>query len=187
MRTFRLVVVLTVIGALAVSSGSAFAASSLILKAGGKAAPVGTPATGVLEFGPCGTLKSSGTLTVNEQPTDIAQLPTVESEGGGGCGEGGPSATGRVTSIKATSAGHLTASGKITYSTTLPRKCVYMLTKMTGRFSIPGFTQARVAGVGVRAAGSEPGCAEKLRVGADEEVEARLYDRSTGSLFEAEL
>jgi hypothetical protein len=158
--------------------------SPLILKADGAVAPAGTPATGVLQFGPCGTLRSSGTLVTNERRTDKAALPNVEEEGGGGCGEGGPNVTGQIDRIKVASAGRLTVVGEVSYATILPEECVYRLTKLKGHFAIPGSTQALVSGVGFRAAGSSEGCAEKLRV---RDAEAALYDSFSGEAFEAEL
>jgi len=137
-----------------------------------------------LQFGPCGTLKSSGTLAANSEPRDWANLPTVEEEGGGGCGEGGPNATGHISRIIVTSAGRLTVVGKITYATTLPKHCVYTLKRLSGHFPIPGSTHAVVSGVGSVATGSAEGCAEKMRV---EGAEATLYDRASGKAFEAEL
>jgi hypothetical protein len=186
MRRVQAGAALAIICALGVvSPGGALATTApLILRAAGAVAPVGTPATGVLQFGPCGTLKSSGTLTINERPTDRAVLPTVEEQGGGGCGEGGPNAFGHISRILLTSAGHMTVVGELTYTTSLPNFCVYKLTRLTGRFKIPGSTQALVSGIGLRGEGSDPGCTEKMRVGGGQ---ATLYDRSTGEPFEAEL
>jgi hypothetical protein len=172
------------VGALGPGGALASTAPPLILRAAGALAPVGTPAAGVLQFGPCGTLKSSGTLTINERPTDRAALPTVEQQGGGGCGEGGPNASGQISRIVLTSAGHLTVVGELTYTTSLPNRCVYKLTRMTGRFKIPGSTQAAVSGMGLRGAGSDPGCTEKVRVGGGQ---ATLDERSSGEPFEAEI
>jgi hypothetical protein len=183
-RLRRFVVVVAVFGLSALATCDALAtAPPLVLRVGGTVAPVGTPAAGVLSFGPCGTLQSSGALITNDRATDTAELPTVESEGGGGCGEGGPNASGRISRMRMSFTGHLTVIGAITYTTELPRKCIYRLTRLKGSFAIPGPTKTVVAGVGTREAGSDEGCAKTQRV---EHAEATLDARATGEAFEAE-
>jgi hypothetical protein len=192
-RIVRSIFVLVCVFAFASPSLANGTTLPLTLTAAGTAAPVGTPATGVLRFGPCGEMKSGGVLTTNEQPVDVAELPTTEEEGGGGCAEGGPTIEGHITRVKVRSTprpsiARLIVVGRIIYTTHLFGHCIYKLTMLSGRFAIPGVNQARVAGVGRLQAGSEPGCAEKLKVGntSQGETEARLVDGSTGELFEGQ-
>jgi len=192
-RVLKSIVVLVGVCAFAPASLASGTTLPLTLTAAGTAAPLGTPASGVLRFGPCGEMKSSGTLTINEQPVDLAELPTVEEEGGGGCGEGGPTIEGHIARIKVRSTtrpsiARLIVVGRIIYTTHLSGHCIYKLTMLSGPFAVPGVTHSRVAGVGRLQAGSEPSCAEKLKVGSTShgETEAGLYDRSTGELFEGQ-
>lgn len=183
------VTVTTSTGTSAINDGDQFAyvkatSSKLILTAAGGYAPDGTPASGVLRFGACGTLQSSGTLTVNDRHTDQAALASVEKEGGGGCGEGGANAAGQISRMTLSAAGVMTVIGEVTYTTELPEHCVYELRKLNGTLAIPGPTESTVSGVGARTAGSAAGCARTLHV---ENGEAALENRSTGETFQAEL
>lgn len=186
MRVFQGIAILIGVSALvALGATDAVAAKSpLTLKAGGVVAAVGTPVAGVLRFGPCGTLESSGTLTANNLRKDVAELPTVEKEGNGGCGEGAPYASGQIRGIEVSAAGVLTVVGDVIYTVELPEHCVYKLKKLKGAFTIPGLTQAVVSGVGARSVGSAKGCEKKLQV---EDAEAELEAQSTGEPLEAEL
>ncbi len=76
-RTVAILVRMCALTALGAADASA-TISKLIVKASGEVAPEGTPATGVLRFGACGTLNSSGTLIVNDRHNDTAELPTAE-------------------------------------------------------------------------------------------------------------
>lgn len=169
-----------VVGALL--SGGAAASAALVLKSGGVTAPVGTATLATLRFGPCGEFQSQGTLTVNSSSVDVARFSSTRG-GGGGCGEGGPVFGGSVVSERLSEAGRFGVSARLTMVTTV-NECDYTLRSLAGRFTIPGSTQATVAGKAVRTATSKPSCPESVRVVG---VEAKLYDALTDQLFEAQL
>jgi hypothetical protein len=173
-------VTLLTIGALL--AGGASASAVLVLQSRGQVAPVGTPALGTLRFGPCGEFQSRGALATNSSSVDVAKFDST-SGGEGGCGEGGPVFSGSVTSDRLTEAGRFTVFAKLTMVTTL-NGCEYALRTLSGRFTIPGPTQATVAGKALRTPTSKSTCPERVSVSG---VEAKLYDSATNELFEAEL
>jgi hypothetical protein len=151
----------------------------LLLTINGSGVPNGTSATGYLLIGSC-VLFSRGTITVNDKATDTANLPTVESAGGGGCGRGGPEASGHISSIKLTYLGVVTVSGEVTYTTSTPKKCIYKLTKLIGKFGVPGETSwVTASGTGALQTGSQAGCASKLKISGETE----LADPDRGEIF----
>jgi hypothetical protein len=173
--------------ALALASLAAFAtgaqATQLTLKSGGQAVPAGTAAVGTLRFGPCGQLTSTGTLMNNGAMADQATFSTFETSIGG-CGEGGPIITGQLESITVSGNGMFTATGTISYKTTLMKTCEYSLTRLKGKFTIPGPTTANLAGTAKRVkAGSQHGCKGAVHLTMEE---ASLNDQETGKPFEAE-
>jgi hypothetical protein len=186
MRTVRtLTVGLGLVVALAAlaAGGAQAKMSRLVLKSGGITVAAGSPAGGSLAFGPCGSLVSTGTLAGNSLMVDKAQFTSFESNAGG-CGEGGPSASGKLTNIDVTANGVFTAFGEVTYRTELPHVCEYAIKKLVGRFKLPGATEARLAGTGKRVrAGSEKGCGIAVHVS---EVSGELDDALTGTAYEAE-
>jgi hypothetical protein len=172
-----------VLPALTVVTASA-QASKLTLKSKGNIVAPGTGASGSLRFGPCGSFKSTGTLTNNQAMVDTAVFTAFENNPGG-CGEGGPSATGQLERIQVSANGMITLSGKITYTTLLPKKCEYTLTKLKGKLTLPGATAGGVSGTAKRVtAGSEHGCKGALHLTGEE---AALDDLETGTPFEAEV
>lgn len=182
-RTFTgAVVVMVALGGLA-AGGAEAKMSRLLLKSGGMAVAAGSPTEGSLRFGPCGSFASSGTLTGNDLMVDKAEFTSFEGSPGG-CGEGGPSVSGKLTSIAVTANGVFDAYGELSYKTELPKKCEYALRKLSGKFKLPGQTKAEVSGVGKRVkAGSEQGCKGTLHVsGAD----AELDDALSSEPYEAE-
>ena len=161
--------------ALVVSSAQA---SSLTLKSGGTAVAPGTGAQGTLRFGPCGSFTSTGTLTNNGAMVDKALFTTFENSPGG-CGEGGPSAIGELKGISVSASGLMTLTGAITYRTQIPKTCEYSLTRLMGRFALPGSTSAKVSGTAKRIrSGSEHGCKGALHLTGEE---ASLNDLETDS------
>lgn len=159
-------------------------ASKLVLKSGGNVVAPGSGAFGTLRFGPCGSFKSTGTLSNNEKMSDKAVFTTFENSPGG-CGEGGPAATGQLEQVAVTSNGMITLTGKITYTTELPKKCAYSLTKLKGRFAVPGTTSAQVSGTAKRVmSGSEHGCKGAIHLTGEE---ATLDDLESGTPFEAAM
>ncbi len=186
MRTVRtLTVGLAVVVALAAlgAGGAQAKMSRLVLKSGGKTVAAGSPAAGSLEFGPCGSLVSTGTLTANSLMVDKADFTSFESNGGG-CGEGGPSASGELTSIDVTANGVFTAFGEVTYLTELPHFCEYVIKKLVGKFKLPGPTEATLSGTGKRVSkGSEKGCGMVVHVS---DVSGELSDALTATAYEAE-
>lgn len=159
-------------------------ASNLVLKSGGSVVAPGSGAAGVLRFGPCGSFKSTGTLTNNHAMVDKAMFTAFENSPGG-CGEGGPSAMGQLERVQVSSSGLITLSGEITYRTLLPKKCEYSLTKLKGKFPLPGTTSGEVSGTAKRVtSGSEHGCKGALHLSGEE---AALDDLETGTPFEAEV
>ena len=163
-------------------ASSAPASAVLVLKAGGQVAPVGTPALGVLRFGPCGTFESNGQLTVNGSRVDVAKF-TSTTEAIGGCGEGGPIISGSVKASKLRESGRFTVGANLTYTTTVPEECSYALKMLHGNFAIPGVTQATVSGKAKRTGTSKASCPETTHVTG---VEASLYDLNTNELLEAQ-
>lgn len=169
-------------GALATGSAQA-KMSRLVLNSGDVTVAPGTPTEGELKFGPCGTLESAGTLEGNDMMIDTAQFTSFTGNGGG-CGEGGPSASGDVTSMEVSANGVFTALGEVTYLTSLPKRCDYLIKKLTGKFTIPGQTKTDLSGTGKRVKGaSEKGCKGTVHVS---EVEATLKDASTDTIYEAQ-
>jgi hypothetical protein len=167
--------------ALSVVASSA-QASKLVLKSTGSAVAAGSGASGLLRFGPCGSFESTGTLMNNEAMVDTAVFTTFENSPGG-CGEGGPTATGQLEGIQLNASGMITLMGTITYKTLLPKKCEYSLTRLKGKFALPGPTSAQVSGTAKRLkAGSEHGCKGALHLTGEQ---AALDDES-GTPFEAE-
>ncbi len=167
--------------ALVVSSAQA---SSLTLKSGGSAVAPGAGAQGTLRFGPCGSFTSTGTLTNNGAMVDRALFTTFENNPGG-CGEGGPTAAGELKAISVSGSGLMTLTGAITYRTQLPKKCEYSLTRLTGKFALPGATSAKVSGTAKRVkSGSEHGCKGAIHLTGEE---GSLNDLETGLPFEAEV
>jgi len=186
MRTLRtLTVGLVVVVALAAlaAGGAQASMSRLVLKSGGMTVAAGSAAGGSLKFGPCGTLVSTGTLAGNSLMVDKAPFTSFEGNAGG-CGEGGPSASGKLTNIDVTANGVFTAFGEVIYRTELPHPCEYVIKKLVGRFKLPGATEASLSGSGKRVkAGSAKGCAMVVHVS---EVSGKLYDALTGTAYEAE-
>jgi hypothetical protein len=159
-------------------------ASKLVLRSAGKIVVPGSGASGSLRFGPCGSFKSTGTLTNNGAMVDVATFTSFENSPGG-CGEGGPSVTGQLERIQVSGNGLMTLTGKITYSTIVPHKCEYSITKLKGRFSLPGpTTSSEVSGTGKRVTGSEKACKGTVHVTNEE---AALDDLEAATPFEAEL
>ncbi len=158
-------------------------ASGLVLSSGGKVVTPGTGAFGTLRFGPCGSFKSTGTLSENGRMADKTVFTAFENSPGG-CGEGGPTATGRLEGLAVTSKGMMTLTGKIIYTTELPNKCEYSLTKLRGTFAVPGPTSALVSGTAKRLMpGSEHGCKGAIHLTGEQ---ATLDDLESGTPFEAE-
>ncbi len=171
---------LTLLAFTAISAGAQ--ASKLVLMSGGSAVAPGTGTFGTLRFGPCGSFKSTGALTDNEKMADKAVFTTFENSPGG-CGEGGPAATGQLEQVAVTSNGMITLRGEITYTTELPKKCEYSLTKLRGSFAVPGTTSAQVSGTAKRLmSGSEHGCKGAIHLTGEE---ATLGDLESGTPFEA--
>ncbi len=158
-------------------------ASQLVLRSGGNVVTTGTGTFGTLRFGPCGSFKSTGTLAQNGRMADKAVFTTFENSPGG-CGEGGPAATGQLEGVAVTSKGMMTLTGKIIYTTEIPQKCEYSLTKLRGTFAVPGTTSAQVSGTAKRLmSGSEHGCKGAIHLTGEE---ATLDDLESGTPFEAE-
>lgn len=165
------------------AAGAQARMSKLVLKSSGSAVAAGSPAGGSLQFGPCGSFVSTGTLKDNERMLDSAEFTSFEGNPGG-CGEGGPSVSGKLTSIEVSASGQFTALGHLSYDTELPARCEYALTKLTGKFALPGPTTALLSGVGKRVkAHSAKGCKGTLHVS---HAEAELYDAQTSAPYEAE-
>jgi hypothetical protein len=162
---------------------SAAQASELVLKSAGHVVAPGSAAGGRLRFGPCGTFTSTGTLASNEARVDRATF-TVFEETIGGCGEGGPTISGLLESMQVTANGALSVKGMLRYKTSLPKTCEYVVTRLTGRISVPGMTMAALSGQGRRVRmGGGRGC-RPLKVSG---AEATLFDLETGEPFEAEI
>ncbi len=179
------VTVTTSAGTSAIDDGDQFTylkatSSALILTAGGRYAPDGTPASGVLSFGPCGSFEASGTLASNDKRMDRAEFTATE-RGGGGCGEGGPIITGSLSAIELAATGQLTVNGNLSYDVTLD-DCLYTVKKLTGAFAIPGVTEASVSGAGRLAKHNGHSCPSQIAIHAT----ASLSDLETKGLFEAE-
>lgn len=179
------VTVTTSAGASAIGDGDRFTylkdtSTALILTAGGRYVPDGTPASGVLSFGPCGGFDASGTLASNDKRMDRADFTATEG-GGGGCGEGGPIITGSLSAIELASAGQLTVNGDLSYDVTLDN-CPYTVKKLAGAFAVPGVTEASVSGVGRLAKHNGHSCPSEVGIHAT----ASLSDLETKGLFEAE-
>ena len=171
---------LLVLGASAVNA----AASKLLLTSAGKVVAPGSGDVGTLRFGPCGSFKSTGTLANNGAMADKSAFTAFESNAGG-CGEGGPSVGGQLEGIVVTSNGLMTLTGKFTYITELPKKCEYSLTKLMGKFPVPGTTSAQVSGTAKRVmTGSEHGCKGAIHLTGEE---ASLEDLESGTPFEASV
>jgi hypothetical protein len=159
-------------------------AAGLVLKSGGSAVAAGTGTKGKLRFGPCGSFTSTGTLIDNNAMVDRAVFTTFENNPGG-CGEGGPAATGQLESIQLSASGTITLTVAITYVTELPKKCEYTLARLTGKFALPGSTTATVSGTAKRVkSASEHGCKGSTHLTGEE---AALDDLATGLPFEAEV
>ena len=175
-------VVVLALGALA-AGGAEAKMTRLVLKSGGSAVAAGSGAAGLLKFGPCGSFASTGTLSDNEMMVDKAEFTHFEG-GPGGCGEGGPTITGKLTGMDVSANGVLTAIGELNYKTSLPKACDYTLLKLSGKFTLPGRTKAGVSGVGKRVKdASEKGCKGTLHVSG---AEAELYEPAKPETFEAE-
>jgi len=169
-------------------AGSAPASASLVLKARGQVAPVGTPVIGVVAREPCDRFESSGTLTANSSSIDRARF-TSTAHSGAECGEGGPVITGPVIGDKLTETGRLVVLTNWTYTTfvapgAVNTECTYTVRMLHGKFTIPGPTQATVSGKGKRTGASPTNCPERLAV---DYFHAKLYDAETHEVFEAEL
>jgi hypothetical protein len=162
---------------------SASASGALVLKSAGQVAPVGTTVLGQLNLGPCGTIRSSGTLTANSSRVDVAKFSSSE-DFGGGCGEGGPEFSGTVRADRLTETGRYVVVGSMTYTTTVPERCDYSVKRLHGKFTIPGPTEASVSGTGKRTPTSKASCPETASV---EYVHAKLLDSNTNELLQAEL
>ncbi len=175
-------VVVLALGALA-AGGAEAKMSRLLLKSGGKAVAAGSPAGGLLAFGPCGSFTSTGVLSGNDLMVDKAEFTKFEA-GAGGCGEGGPTITGKLTGIDVSANGVLTAIGELNYKTQVPKSCDYTLMRLSGKFTVPGQTKAEVSGVGKRVkSASEKGCTGTLHVS---HAQAELYGAASGEPYEAE-
>jgi hypothetical protein len=170
-------VVLVVVGA--TWGCASAAASSLVLKAGTTVVPAGTAVFGVVKT-ECNELLFSGTLKINDQPTDEAVFGKTgladfcEDE----------YISGAVTAMRLTSLGAMTviASGKIRIRTGMP--CVWEIRLLHGKFSIPGSVTAKVSGVGKRNSGlSAPTCPERIKMRGT----AGLHDSETKQLLYAEV
>jgi hypothetical protein len=157
----------------------ASAATPLILKVGGVAAPDGSQASGKLDL-TCAHLVFGGTLTVNGEPTDRA----VFTEGGGTDTCEGVLVRGSVKTIKLTSKGHFIVGTHLSYEVVTSGTCVYVISKLAGTFTIPGPTTATVAGTGKLAPKrSTAGCQEHVAI---TEAHAALYHGETSEPFFAE-
>ncbi len=160
-------------------------AAKLVLRAGGKVVAPGSEAFGTLRFGACGSFKSSGKLTNNGAMVDGALFLSFENSPGG-CGEAGPTVAGQLEQVQVSGNGLMTLTGKLTYTLTTPLKCEYTLTKLKGKFSIPGTTtSSEISGTAKRVTtGSVKGCKGALHVANEE---GSLDDVETAAPFEAEL
>ena len=179
------VTVTTSAGTSAIGDGDQFtylkaSSSALILTAADRYAPEGTPASGVLSFGACGSLQASGTLASNDMRKDTAHFTSTELTGGG-CGEGGPIITGTLSAIQLAATGQLTVAANLSYDVTLDN-CAYVVKKLTGTFSVPGFTEAGVSGMGRLAGHNGHSCPSELTIHAT----ASLADLDTHGPFGAE-
>ena len=180
--------ILTLLAVGPLLGSSAPAAASLVLRARGQVAPVGTPVIGVLAQEPCDRFESSGTLTANNSSIDRARF-TSTAHTGAECGEGGPLITGPVLKDRLTETGRFVVMTNWSYTTVLApgavnAQCTYTVRMLHGKFTIPGPTQAMVSGKGKRTSTSPTNCPEKLAVNY---WQAKLYDAETQELFEAEL
>ncbi len=178
------VTVTTSAGTSAIDDGDQFTylkatSSTLILTVAGRYAPDGTPASGVLSFGPCGSFEASGTLASNDKRVDKADFTATEGSGGG-CGEGGPIITGSLSAIELATTGQLTVNGDLSYDVTL-EDCLYTVKKLAGAFAIPGLTETSVSGVGRLAKHNAHSCPSEVRIHAT----ASVSDLETKRPFEA--
>jgi hypothetical protein len=140
-------------------AATAFAATPVILKEGGVVAPEGSPASGSLEL-TCAHLAFAGTLKINDEPLDEA----VFDEGGGTDLCEGVAVRGAVRAIKVTRMRHFAVLAHLIYETLTSKRCVYVISRLEGTFTIPGLTKSMVSGKGKLTTGSAPGCAETLTI-----------------------
>jgi hypothetical protein len=161
------------------STMSAFATTPLVLKEGSVVAPEGSPASGSLEL-TCAEVVFGGSLAINNEAIDKA----VFTEGGGTDLCEGVVVRGVVKAIKVTSTGRFVVVSHLTYEVLTSGKCVYVISKLAGRFTIPGLTRSTVGGTGKLAAKrSTPGCAEQIAIG---EAHALLSSGTTHEPYFAE-
>jgi hypothetical protein len=168
-------------------AGAAPASAVIILKSGGEVAPVGTPAIGTA-FRECEFVASTGMLTANSSSIDRARFTSTEHIGLE-CITGAWFITGPVVEDRLTEAGKFVVRTKWAYTTweapgALGTECAYTVKRLHGKFTIPGPTEATVAGRGKRRATTPTNCPEKLTLTG---FEAQLLDAETEELFEAEL
>lgn len=171
-----------VVGVIAALPAAAGANSArLILESSAVPAMPGSASYATARLGPCGTIKASGTLTNNDRPKDTSAF--IESQStGGGCGEAGPSFSGRLDGARVDAEGTISLLGEMTYIPGLSF-CTYRVKKLEGTFSLPGLTEATVSGTGTRVGSSKTGCAKHTRLDG---VEAKLGP-TEDSTFEAAL
>lgn len=137
---------------------SAFAMTPLVLKEGGVVAAEGSPATGSLDL-TCALLEFAGTLTVNGEPTDEA----VFDEGGGADVCEGVLVGGVVKAMKVTKAGRFVVLSHLIYESVTSKTCVWVISRLSGTFAVPGPTTTTVYGTGKLAVKrSAAGCAEQI-------------------------
>ncbi len=125
----------------AVTAGAA-SAHSLVLKAEGTIAPVGTVSfvemTINVEGNPsnCDFGEYNGRLVTNSQPTDtVTNAIPVELNH---C-SAGTSIAGTITEAAITSKGRLTLKASPKLALTVPGGCTYEMSKLTASFPVPGF------------------------------------------------
>ncbi|HST32652.1 MAG TPA: hypothetical protein VLJ80_03925 [Solirubrobacteraceae bacterium] len=161
------------------SAASASARTPLILEEGSIIASAGSPASGSLEL-TCAHIVFAGTLTIANEPTDKA----VFTEGGGTDLCEGVVVRGVVKAIKVSGTDHFVVTTHLTYEVLTSGKCVYVIGKLAGAFTIPGFTTSTVSGTGKLATKrSTPGCAEQIAIG---EAHAVLSSGTTHEPYFAE-
>jgi hypothetical protein len=163
----------------AMLANDASATTSLILKVGGVAASDGSQASGALEM-TCAKLAFGGTLTINAEPADKA----VFNEDAGTDTCEGVRVRGEVRTIRLTSRGQFVVGTHLTYEVVTSGKCVYVISRLAGIFTIPGPTTATVSGTGKLAPRrSTAGCQEQISITG---ARAALYHGETVEPYSAE-
>jgi hypothetical protein len=139
---------------------NAAGSSALVLKAKRHVVHPGMKVGGDLSFGVCGRFTFTGKLEANSSPVD--PVGVRKTEGGGGCGEGGPIISAVLKTVKLTSGGEFIVMGDIRYSTgaVAPKHCVWEIAQLTGSFAIPGVAKtSNLSGLGTLDAQlSDAGC-----------------------------